>query len=145
MTPTDWGTPKDNAYARQGKLVLGGLVAFAVAIVVAMIGFIVHEWRLPGEAVSAQSQLERAVKTLQAGNNQAALTAFGKIAEEGNPAAQYWLGHMTELGLGVARDPRKAIELYKKAAAQDVTAAESRLGEAYLRGNIVPPDYTQAK
>ena len=59
--------------------------------------------------------------------------------------AQYWLGHVAELGLGVPRDPSKAIELYKKAAAQDVAIAEFRLGEIYLSGDIVPPHFNQAK
>jgi TPR repeat protein len=52
---------------------------------------------------------------------------------------------MTELGLGVPRDPAKAIDLYKKAAEQNVDAAELRLGEIYLDGNLVPPDFVQAK
>jgi TPR repeat protein len=59
--------------------------------------------------------------------------------------AQYWLGHMTELGLGVSPDLPKAIARYKKAAARGVVAAESRLGEAYLRGDVALPDFGQAK
>jgi TPR repeat protein len=52
---------------------------------------------------------------------------------------------MTELGLGIPRNPTKAIELYKKAAAQNVVAAELQLGEIYLHGDVVPPDFAQAK
>jgi len=55
------------------------------------------------------------------------------------------LSHLTELGLGVERDSKKAIELYKKSAARGVVAAECRLGEAYLRGELVLPDCAQAK
>jgi TPR repeat protein len=52
---------------------------------------------------------------------------------------------MTELGLGRSRDPVKAVELYQRAAAANVAAATLRLGEIYLDGNLVPPDYAQAK
>jgi TPR repeat protein len=52
---------------------------------------------------------------------------------------------MTELGLGMPLDPAKAVELYKKASAQDVAAAELRLGEVYLHGDLVLPDFAQAK
>jgi Sel1 repeat len=48
------------------------------------------------------------------------------------------------LGLGVPRDPDKAIELYKKAAAGDVVLAELRLGKIYMHGDLAPPDFTLA-
>jgi Sel1 repeat len=141
----DWGNPRSSSIAWQGKLALGGLGFFAVAIIAAMVGFLVHEWRLPGEPTTPHSRLERAVKTFRDGDNRAALTVFTELAEQNNPVAQYWLGHMTELGLGASPDLPKAIDLYKKAAARGVVAAESRLGEAYLRGDVALPDFAQAK
>ena len=76
---------------------------------------------------------------------QSAAHLFSALAKKNNPTAQYWLGHMTELGLGVKPDPAKAIELYEQATAGHITAAELRLGEVYLNGNLVPPDFVQAK
>jgi TPR repeat protein len=70
---------------------------------------------------------------------------FSKLADQNNPIAQYWLADMIELGLGVPRDSAKAIELYKKAAAKNMEAAELRLGEIYLHGDIATPDFAQAK
>ena len=67
---------------------------------------------------------------------------FDSLAKKNNPLAEYWVGHMSELGLGVPRDPAKAIEFYKKAVDQDVAPAELRLGEMYLHGNLVLPDFT---
>jgi TPR repeat protein len=52
---------------------------------------------------------------------------------------------MYEIGLGIPRDAKKAIDLYKKAADQNVVAAEARLGDIYLSGDQVPPDFGQAK
>jgi TPR repeat protein len=66
---------------------------------------------------------------------------FGSLADKNNSSAQYWLAHMTELGLGIPRDPAKAVELYKKAAGQGLDAAELRLEEIYLDGDLVTPDF----
>jgi TPR repeat protein len=52
---------------------------------------------------------------------------------------------MYEIGLGITRDAKKAIDLYKRAADQNVVAAEARLGDIYLSGDQVPPDFGQAK
>jgi len=66
------------------------------------------------------------------------------LASQNNTVAEYWLAHMTELGLGVPSDIPKAISLYEKAAAQNFVAAQVRLGEIYLNGNLVAPDYAKA-
>jgi len=145
MTSTHTGAPQRDPEPSQGTLALVNLGIAVVAIVAAMIGSLVHEWRAPGEPVTVHAQLERAEKAFERGNNQAALMTFTKLAKENNPVAEYWLGHMTELGLGVPRDSAKAIELYQKAAAQGVVAAQSRLGEAYLHGNLVLPDFARAR
>jgi TPR repeat protein len=71
--------------------------------------------------------------------------AFSDLAGKGNGMAQYWLGHMTELGLGMARDPRKAIGLYEQAADRGVLAAELKLGEVFMHGDMLPPDFPKAK
>ena len=92
-----------------------------------------------------QTQMAQAVKDVKAGDYKTAVTLFEKLADNNNPLAEYWVAHMTELGLGMPRDPAKAVELYKKAAAQDVAAAELRLGEIYLHGDLVLPDFVQAK
>ena len=112
----------------------------AVAFIVLLIGILglgMH-WHRP--VAMPQDKLMVAEQAFQAGDNHFATTLFGRLADKGNPTAEYWLGHMTELGLGVPRNPAKAIDLYKKAAQQDFVAAEVRLGEIYLYGNLVLPD-----
>jgi TPR repeat protein len=145
MTAADPGNPRRDPEPSQRNLVIANLGFVAVAIAGALIGYLVHAWRSADAPATPQAQVEFAEKVFQGGNNQAALMVFTKLADQNNPIAQYWLGHMTELGLGVPRDPAKAIALYKKAAAQGIVAAESRLGEAYLHGDMVLPDYAQAK
>jgi TPR repeat protein len=117
----------------------------AVALVGLLIGTAVQELRWRWSIMVPKSQLVQAEQEFHAGDNQAAMKLFGALVDKNNSTAQYWLGHMTELGLGVPRDPAKAIDLYKKAAEQNVDAAELRLGEIYLDGNLVPPDFAQAK
>jgi TPR repeat protein len=128
--------------------------SYTASILVALIGLIVglavQEWRWRHTASMSQStpagqSLQVAEKAFRAGDKQDAIAIFRKLADHNNPDAQYWLGHMTELGLGVPRDIGRAIDLYKKSASQNVVAAEVRLGELYLHGDQTPPDFAQAK
>jgi TPR repeat protein len=116
-----------------------------VALVGLLIGIAAQELRWRWSATVPKSQLMQAEHEFRAGDDPAAAKLFDALADKNNSTAQYWLGHLTELGLGVPRDPAKAIDLYKKAAEQNVDAAELRLGEMYLDGNLIPPDFAQAK
>ena len=40
---------------------------------------------------------------------------------------------------------QRPLDFYKKAAEQNIVAAEARLGELYLNGDLVTPDFSQAK
>lgn len=114
-----------------------------VAITALVIGA-VQEYRIRTTNPS-QTTLEFAEHAFQTGDNQTALRLFGELANKNNPNAEYWLGHMNEIGLGMPRDVTKAIGLYKEAAEQNIVAAEARLGELYLNGDLVTPDFNQAK
>jgi TPR repeat protein len=110
-----------------------------------LIGFSIHEFSWHISLKPQHGNLQVAERAFQSGDDQSALALFAQLARRNDPEAEYWLGHMTELGLGVPRDPKKAIDLYRKAATQNVIAAELRLGEIYLHGDVVPPDFAQAK
>lgn len=121
-----------------------------VAILGVVTGLAVQQWRcgVPFNFASfaaSKPTLQNAEKAFRGGDDRAAVWQFTQLADQNNPAAQYWLGHMTELGLGVPRDAAKSIELYKKAAAQDDVAAELRLGEIYVYGDLVAPDFALAR
>jgi TPR repeat protein len=120
-----------------------GLGLLAVALIGVLVGLIGQEVRWRGSV--PQGQLAQGERAFQSGDNQAAIALFGSLADKNNASAQYWLAHMTELGLGMPRDPVKAVELYKKAAGQGLDAAELRLGEIYLDGDLVTPDFAEAK
>ena len=115
------------------------------AVIGLLFGLVAQELRWRGSLMVPQNQMAQAEKDVKAGDYKTAVTMFEKLAANNHPLAEYWVAHMTELGLGIPRDPAKAVELYKNAAAQDVAAAELRLGEIYLHGDLVLPDFTQAK
>jgi TPR repeat protein len=115
-----------------------------VVVITALIIGSVQECRLRA-AAPARTNLESAEHAFQSGDSQTALKLFTELANKNNPNAEYWLGHMDEIGLGIPRDVTKAIGLYKKAAEQNIVAAEARLGELYLNGDLVTPDFSQAR
>jgi hypothetical protein len=93
---------------------------------------------------SGDQQLKLAEVAFKDGNDAVALKLFDSLAAKNDANADYWLGHMTELGLGVPNDIPKAIALYEKSATQGSLAAETRLGQIYLNGNLTTPDYAKA-
>jgi TPR repeat protein len=124
-----------------------------VAIVAALaVGGLLQEarWRgvfsgvIRSPIESRAEQLKLAELAFRHGNDAVALDLFDRLAAKNDAAAQYWLAHMTELGLGVPKDIPKAISLYAKAADQNSIPAETRLGEIYLDGDLTPPDYAKA-
>jgi TPR repeat protein len=110
-----------------------------------IIGLAIQEFRWRGSVATSQNPMAQAERDVKTGDYKTAVAMFEKLADDNNPLAEYWVAHMTELGLGVPRDPAKAIKLYKKAAAQNIAPAELRLGEIYLHGDLVLPDFAQAK
>jgi hypothetical protein len=116
-----------------------------VGLVGLLIGLLGQEMRWDGFGVVPHGNLAFAERAFRAGDDRVAMVLFSRLANKGNPTAEYWLAHMTELGLGVPRNPAKAIKLYKKAAQQNLVPAEVRLGEIYLYGDLVPPDSALAR
>jgi TPR repeat protein len=127
------------------------LLAFLVVAMLGIVsGFAIQQWRCSahftfGSIATAKPTLQNAEEAFREGNDGTALNQFTELANQNNPVAQYWLGHMAELGRGGPRDAAKAVDLYKKAAAQDDVAAQLRLGEIYVRGDLVAPDFALAK
>jgi TPR repeat protein len=128
-------------------------LATGVAIVFALaVGGLLQEarWRgglssvAPSPLESTAEQLKLGELAFRNGNDAVALKLFDRLAAKNDAPAEYWLAHMSELGIGVPKDVSKAVSLYEKAAAQDSIPAETRLGEIYLHGDLVTPDYAKA-
>jgi TPR repeat protein len=114
-----------------------------VGLLVVIVGLELH-WH-GAIALPSHDRLGLAEKAYRYGDDHEAAKLFRRLAKTGNAAAQYWLAHMTELGLGAPRNPARAIKLYQKAAEQNFTLAEIRLGEIYLYGDLTPPNPELAK
>jgi hypothetical protein len=100
-----------------------------VALAGIVVGTVLQEFRWRNSANSSEGGLAYAERAFQNGDDRTAVNLFSKLATHNNPNAEYWLGHMYEIGLGIPRDAKKAIDL----------------GDIYLSGDQVPPDFGQAK
>lgn len=70
--------------------------------------------------------------------------SYRYAAENGDASAQYRLGQCYAIGHGVAKDARKAVELFEKSAKQGYAAAYYELATHYLHGKGVAKDEAQA-
>ena len=65
-------------------------------------------------------------------------------AESGNVEAQYILGGMYEIGLGVARNDDQCAHWWQEAANQGHAGSQKALGSMYFSGRGVPQDYAKS-
>jgi TPR repeat protein len=79
--------------------------------------------------------LDDALKALEAGSNPKAVELLTRLANEGNPMAQFRLGGLYYHGRGVAEDENMAIYWWKKSAATGNAEAMYQIAHAYLFGS----------
>lgn len=91
-------------------------------------------------APAGAATLEQAERELQRGNYNAAVGTLQALAQDGDPQAQVRLGSLYQKGEGVARDAKKARELYTEAAQRGNADALYNLGNLYLMGEGVQQD-----
>jgi TPR repeat protein len=99
-------------------------------------------------AAPAQSQAEgepnRAKAAFQLRKYDEAAARFQKLAEAGNPVAQFFLGRMAATGLGMPKDLAKAILWWQRSAQQGYAEAQAVLGFHYMQGLGVARNYAEA-
>jgi hypothetical protein len=102
---------------------------------------------LPGPATPqshVEGELNHAKAAMQLKKYDEAATRFGKLARAGNPVAQFYMGRLTAMGLGVAKDLPKAVEWFQLAARQGHVEAQAVVGFHYMEGLGVTPSYAEA-
>jgi len=95
------------------------------------------------QALSRQILDQRDVQT----KTEVYLDGFSDLrrrAEEGDTKAQYDLGRIYMVGLGVSLDYQQAAKWYERAAEQGFAEAQFRMGFLYEQGKGVHRDYTRA-
>ena len=95
----------------------GALVPIFVALAIALLqrldrgGF---SGLVASPIASSAQQLKLGEIAFKNGNDAVALKLFDQLAAKNDVTAEYWLAHMSELGLGVPKDIPKAISLSKR-------------------------------
>jgi lipase maturation factor 1 len=92
-----------------------------------------------------ESNLAAGDEALRNGDFSGALAIYEREYTLGNPDGGFRLANMYGRGLGVGRDPRKALGIYNELAARGEIEAEDRIGTCYEYGNGVPVDYDKAE
>jgi hypothetical protein len=88
---------------------------------------------------------EAARATYLAGQHAAALEILDPMARAGHPGARNILADAYDAGNGVDRDPQRALDLYRAAAAQGLARASYNLGVLLTEGRPgIPADVAQA-
>jgi TPR repeat protein len=73
-----------------------------------------------------------------------AVVMFERQAETGDPEAQNSVGEMYARGLGVPKDPEKALQWFRKSAEQGNARAQANLGAMHEKGLGVPQDKAES-
>lgn len=84
------------------------------------------------------------IQAFESGNYEISYKLFRPLAEQGDLEAQNYLGVQYYLGLGVAKDYKKAVEWYEVAAKKGHADAQRNLGDMYLNGHGVNQDEFKA-
>ena len=97
------------------------------------------------------ADFDKGVAASDRGDWASAVQEFKPLAEQGNPKAQYYLGHALKSGKGAHRNEaeankwlRKAAKLFRPAAEQGDAEAQYNLGLIYYIGEDLKEDYLKA-
>ena len=93
---------------------------------------------------AAGADMDAGVEAYKRGDYGAARQAWAPLASAGNPAAQYFLGHLYAKGQGVAQDQDAALTWFRAAARGGDTYGQFALGYLYEHGQGVGRDLNAA-
>ena len=99
---------------------------------------------LPTFRIVQTEDISTAEALASAGNYDAALPIFLRLAALGDAIAKYKLAEMYYRELGVSPDHAKAATLYKSAAEANVMNAQQNIAVMYVNGDGVKQDYARA-
>jgi len=91
-----------------------------------------------------QSQYRVAMQQLFHRDYRAGALTLASLAENGHAPSQFRLGMLYRLGLGVPRNPQRAVYWFDKAARQDDVGGQYWLAESFRRGEGVPVSHELA-
>ena len=86
-------------------------------------------------SVATAQDFNKGLEAYNTGDYQTALQEWLPLVQQGNAAAQFYLGLMYENGRGVAQDEEQAVTFYGRAAQQGNASAQSNLVYIAQKGN----------
>ena len=116
------------------KAKFAGLALIAALCAGFTLGLTAPAWAGWDEAAAAHKR----------GDYATAIRELRPLAEQGDGDAQFNLGIMYDVGLGVRHDYAEALQWYRKAAEQGHAKAQFNLGLMYTNGEGAPQNYAQA-
>jgi TPR repeat protein len=93
----------------------------------------------------ATPTLRQGVAAMARQDYAAAVAILSPLAQNGDPAAQAYLGYLYAIGRGVPQDYTQAAIWYRRAAEQGHSGAQYELGLLYDKGQGVPVNVIQAE
>lgn len=115
-----------------------------VLLGVAIAGLVFSQWWVASRA-GAAFDVGGGFHAYRDGDFAAARRHWGRLADAGDPTAQFMLGYLAEAGLGAPWSARAAAAWYRTAAEAGHAEAAWRLGLLYEAGLGVAPDDAEAR
>jgi uncharacterized protein len=97
------------------------------------------------DSASAAPTLRQGVAAMARQDYPAAVAILSPLAQNGDPAAQAYMGYLYAIGRGVPKDYTQAAIWYRRAAEQGHPGAQYELGLLYDKGQGVPVNVIQAE
>jgi TPR repeat protein len=138
------GNPWASNFSRPGSLQRSGSLSRPQEEIVRIELLAVGALLLLIDGSAAAADFAKGLDALDRGDYAAALRELEPLAESGNARAEYRIGTMYALGLGVPRNYKEAMQWLGKSAAQGDAQAQNDLGVLYDEGRGVAPDAAKA-
>ena len=141
-----------SAARRSGKVILAGAIVILIVSGLSLVVPWIRTWdRMPWRAHAEIPAKPQAVISKPAASIAAPsadpvndFTGLRRLAEQGDPVAQYAVGLHYAQGEDVPQDYTEAARWFSQAAEQGHIAAQATLGGFYWAGRGVPKDVTKA-
>ena len=116
------------------------------AIWASLLGFVAVGGILVALAITPlfMRTVEKGAAAYAVGDYTKAISILRPLADDGDSAAQYYMGEIYRFGRGVKKDEARSALWYKKAANNGSPEAQYSLGMMYATGIGLPIDFVEA-
>jgi GAF domain/Sel1 repeat/PilZ domain len=138
----------ESAPAASSRFLYRTLLGLAIVMIFVVVGYLIAPVIDKRFAISPQASQRPGGQSAQSAQpptpQEAYLTDLRRLADLGNPDAEWQLGVRYHNGYGVEKDDAQAMRWFQRAAEQGHVNAQAALGAYYWAGRGVPQDLTKA-